>query len=216
MRRMLYVLLMVAGLILTAQSASAQAIVSWTGGSEFAIFYADSTGDVVGYRFEVNMPVTVDSLGVWDADTQAGGAGLTSDHMVGIWDDTQTLIASTTVTPTSVIGGDFRYEPITPVDLVPGTVYTIGALYTATDDDGYISTATGLVTHPDITWINAVFPIDPPGGNQGFVFPLGDSAPSSQGRFGPNFTFNMTDPTIFTDGFESGDTTSWSATVGGT
>ncbi len=39
MRRTLCVLIVVAIATLTSQAASAQAIVSWVGGSEFAIFY---------------------------------------------------------------------------------------------------------------------------------------------------------------------------------
>ncbi len=190
MRRVTCFLLMAVLAAFTAQAASAQAIQSWTGGSEFTSYYGSAAGDVVGYRFMVNTDVAVESLGAWNADT-GGGGGLDSDHEVGIWDDTMTLIASATVTPTSTVDGDFRYEAITPVILATGTLYTIGAIYTPTDDDNYISSATGLVTDPDVTWVNAVFPA---AAELGFVFPTEDSAPTSQGRFGPNFTFGP--PTI--------------------
>ncbi len=158
------------------------AIVSWTGGSEFAIFYGGSTGDVVGFRFMMNSEMAVESLGVWANDSTV--PGLTSDHMVGIWDDTMTLIASTTVTPASPMTGDFRYEAIAPVNLSTGTLYTIGALYTATDDDAYVSSAANLVTDPAVSFQGAVFPSV---GDLGFVFPTEDSGIGSQGRFGPNF-----------------------------
>ncbi len=165
------------------RGAGSQAIESFSGGSEFPIFYGGSTGDVVGYRFTMNSAQSVQSLGVWNGDS-LGGGGLDNDHQVGIWDDSQTLIASVTVTTSSPITGDFRYESITPVVLNPGTTYTIGALYTATDDDGYLSNPT-IVTNPEVNTVNAVFPAS---GDLGFVFPTEDSA-GNPGRIGPNFIF---------------------------
>lgn len=165
------------------RGAGSQAIESFSGGSEFQIFYGGSSGDVVGFRFTMNSAQAVQSLGVWNGDT-LGGGGLDNAHQVGIWDDTQTLIASATVTPSSPITGDFRYESVSPVVLNPGTTYTIGALYTATDDDGYLSNPT-VVTNPEVNTVNAVFPAS---GDLGFVFPTEDSA-GNPGRIGPNFIF---------------------------
>ena len=166
-----------------APTGSNVAIQSFTGGTEFVIFYGGSTGDVVGFRFTMATDQAVDSLGIWNGDSQAS-PGLTSSHEVGIWDDTMTLVASTTVTPASPVSGDFRFEAITPVTLTAGTVYTIGAMYTATDDDAYVSGPT-ITFDPEVTSINAVFPS---AGDLGFVFPTNDS-PGNPGRIGPNFTF---------------------------
>lgn len=168
-----------------------QAIESIVGGTEFAIFNTDSTGDVVGFRFTMNSSQAVQSLGIWNGDTQAGGAGLTSSHQVGIWDEAQNLIASTTVTPSSPVTGDFRFEAITPVTLDPGVTYTIGALYTATDDDGYASGPT-VTSSTEVNLVNAVFP---PAGDLGFVFPTSDSA-GNPGRIGPNFIFGPSQPPL--------------------
>jgi hypothetical protein len=90
------------------------------------------------------------------------------------------------VTTSGTIIGDFRYEPIAPVTLSVGTVYTIGALYFSTDNDNYISSASNLVTAPEVTWINAVYPS---AAELGFSYPGNDSSSSSVGRFGPNFTW---------------------------
>ncbi len=188
MRRVTCFLLMAVLAAFTAQAASAQAIQSFTGGSEFVIFYGGSTGDVVGYRFTVATDIGVTDLGVWDGDS-VGAGGLDNDHMVGIWDDTMTLIASATVTPASPATGDFRYEAITPVILTTGVTYTAGAMYTATDDDAYISSPT-ITADPDITFVNAVFPSV---GSLGFVYPENDSV-GNPGRIGPNFIFGP--PTI--------------------
>ncbi|MEM1081572.1 MAG: DUF4082 domain-containing protein [Pseudomonadota bacterium] len=159
------------------------AIDSFTGGTAFGNFYADSTGDVVGFRFTMNSEQAVQSLGVWNGDT-AGAGGLDNPHQVGIWDDTETLIASTTVTPTSTAIGDFRYEDISPVTLSTGVTYTIGVVYTATDDDSYVSGPT-ITFNSEVTSVNAVFPS---AGDLGFVFPTEDSG-GNAGRLGPNFLF---------------------------
>jgi len=185
MKNIICYLLVACTYVLAAQTASAQAIQSWTGGAEYPSYYSSVAGDVVGYRFEVTFSVSVDSLGVWNGDST--GAGVDSDHQVGIWDSTMTLIASTTVTPTSTVLGEFRYEAITPVALSTGMVYTIGSLYTPTDNDNYISSASDVVTASGVTWINAVYPS---AAELGFVFPANDSATGSKGRFGPNFTFS--------------------------
>ncbi|MEE4270495.1 MAG: DUF4082 domain-containing protein [Thermoanaerobaculales bacterium] len=185
MRRLLFVAVIV---IACAPAAMGQGITGFVGGSEFVIFYGDSTGDVVGFRFQVTAPLEIAMLGVWNADTNAGGAGLTSTHQVGIWDGSQNPVASVVVDPaTGTVIGDWTYESVTPVTLTPGQTYTAGVLYTATDNDSYISSATSVTTDPNVQFLNAVFPSE---GNLGFVFPTEDSL-GSNGRFGPNFTFSV-------------------------
>lgn len=169
-----------------ASVASAQAVQSFTGGSQFAIFFGGSTGDVVGYRFSVNSPITVTDLGVWNADTNTGGAGLSSDHMVGIWENsTQSLLTFATVSPVgSTVIGQWNYVPTDPVVLVPGVMYTAGAMYTATDNDSYISSPSSVMAAPEVNIINGV---NPSAGNLGFVYPTTTS--TNIARFGPNFLF---------------------------
>lgn len=185
MKKVKYYLLLVAFLSFLPQLASAQAIESFTGGNSWAIYYGGSTGDVVGFRFQVNTPVMVTSLGVWNGDND----GLSSDHMVGIWDGT-TQIISATVTPAGTVNGDFRYVGISPVTLLPGKTYTAGAMYTASDNDQYISTAGTLSVAPELVFLNAVFPST---GDLGFVYPTEDS-PGNFGRFGPNMIFTAANP----------------------
>jgi len=174
-------------LVAVAPVAMGQAITGFSGGSEYPLYYGGSTGDVVGFRFEVLSPLEVDMLGVWNADNSAGGAGLTSTHQVGIWDASQALLASVTVDPaTGTVVGQWTYESITPVTLMPGQVYTAGALYTGDDNDNYISGASSVTTDPDVVWIQSVFPA---AGSLGFTYPANNS--TSGGRFGPNFTFTV-------------------------
>jgi hypothetical protein len=177
------ILLLVAAVC--AQVALGQpAITSFSGGSQYIIYYGGSTGDVIGWRFTVDQQTWVTDVGVWNND-QTGG--LETDHPVGIWDDTQMLMDSAIVGPTGSVVGDWIYEPIGPVVLVPGTTYTTGVLYFSDDDDYYISSATSMVTDPNINWTNSVYPA---AGSMGFVYPTLSS--TSFGRFGPNFIFNLT------------------------
>jgi hypothetical protein len=186
MRRALFVVLI---LVAAAPAVMGQAVSGFSGGSEFQIYYGGSTGDVIGWRFNVTAPLEIAALGVWNADTVAGFEGLTSTHQVGIWDASQALVTSATVDPaTGTVIGDWTYAAVGPVTLTPGQTYTAGVLYTATDQDAYISSASAATTDPNVTWLNAVFPA---AGDLGFVFPANDSAPTSVGRFGPNFTFTV-------------------------
>lgn len=200
MKKVLCLVVFAAALVLTAQPASAQAIESFSGGSAFQCFYGDTTGDVIGWRFTVSEPLLVDSLGVWDDDpitsqgAEARGGGsepaspsLDSSHQVGIWDDSQSLVVSTTVTPGSPLQDDFRYESVAATVLDPGTTYTIGSMTDCEDNDTYISSASSLETAPEVTHLLAVFPADI---DMGFVFPTEDSA-GNLGRIGPNFTFTV-------------------------
>jgi len=168
-----------------AAVASGQAITGFTGGSQFDVYHTGSTGDVIGWRFTVSSPLEVSDLGVWNADTQAT-AGLTTTHQVGIWDSGQNLLASATPGPGGTIVGDWTYASITPITLMPGETYTIGAMYAAGDGDSYISSASSATTDPDVTWLNSVYPAS---GSLGFVYPATDT--SSFGRFGPNFLFTV-------------------------
>ena len=99
------------------------AVESFTGGSLFASFYAGTTGDVIGYRFSVSENVMVSDLGVWIDDDD-----LQSSHMVGIWDQSQSLLVSATVQPSDRAVGEWRYASVSPTLLSPGQTYTAGAM----------------------------------------------------------------------------------------
>lgn len=167
--------------------ANAQAITGFTGGSQFNIYYGASTGDVIGWRFTVNTDIFVTDLGVWNGDTQLGFEGLTSDHMVGIWNsDTGSLLISGTAGPGGTAVGAFTYTSVADTVLSTGGNYVIGAMYTATDGDSYISSASTLTTDPAVNFGGAMFP---DAGDLGFVLPGQQSAATSRGRLGPNFLF---------------------------
>jgi MYXO-CTERM domain-containing protein len=147
--------------------ANAQAITGFTGGSQFNIYYGNSTGDVIGWRFTVNSDIFVTSLGVWNGDTHS-------------------LLVSGTAGPGGSVVGAFTYTSVADTLLSTGGNYVIGAMYTATDGDSYISSATTLTTDPAVNFGGAMFP---DAGDLGFVLPGQQSAATSRGRLGPNFLF---------------------------
>lgn len=162
-----------------------QAIISFTGGTEYDSYYGSAAGDVVGWRFTVAQQTWVLDLGVWNAD-QTGGVDI--PHAVGIWDESQVLLDSVMVGPTGTVVGDWIYESVTPlIVLMPGETYTIGVLYFSGDDDWYISSASSVTTDTNVTLVNAVYPAS---AELGFVYPALDSPPV--GRFGPNLIFDLT------------------------
>jgi len=106
----------------------------------------------IGWQLSVSSTITIDGLGLFDVDP----AGLTETHQVGIWDNSGTLLASTTVTSgstfvTSVSGaGDWLFNSITPLVLAPGT-YVVSGFY-ATSADSVMANAT-IVTDPRISFL---------------------------------------------------------------
>jgi MYXO-CTERM domain-containing protein len=179
--------LVLAALAGTASLASAQAVNGFTGGSQFGIFFGNSTGDVVGWQFTVNEDIFVTGLGVWNQDTQAGLEGLTSDHRVGIWDlGTGNLLVEGTAGPGGNVIGAWTYTSVADTTLSVGSTYVIGAMYSATDGDSYISSASSVSMDPTINFGGGRSPL---AGDLGFVLPETFGGATSLGRFGPNFTF---------------------------
>jgi MYXO-CTERM domain-containing protein len=179
----------VAGL---ASLASAQAITSFSGGTQFGSFFAGTiAGDTVGFEFSVNQDIFVTDLGVWNSDTQPGpNAGLTSSHRIGIWDlASGSLLVEGRAGPGDNVVGQWTYVSVANTQLSVGNTYVIGALYNeggVDDGDSYISSATSLTTAGDINFLGARSPL---AGDLGFALPDTFSGSFSNGRFGPNFLF---------------------------
>jgi hypothetical protein len=92
-------------------------------------FLFDPTGLTLGFEFQVNRPVSVDSLGAFDS----GGDGLAAGVTVGLWEDGVTPIALATAQIPSgsgaMLDGFFRYVNVQDVVLTPGHIYAIGAFF---------------------------------------------------------------------------------------
>jgi hypothetical protein len=107
----------------------------------------------IGWQFSVNAPITVDGLGMFDAVVP----GLAGTHEVGLWDNSGTLLASTTVTNASTpvasadaVAGRWLFENIAPLALTPGT-YVVG-LHDGTAVDFNLDNPT-FTTAPQITFL---------------------------------------------------------------
>lgn len=125
--------------------------------------YSFSTGSwepyydnyVGGNLFTANATVDVSELGFWDYQDN----GLATSHVVGLFDASGNLLASTTIDAgtTDTLIGDFRYKPLaTPVTLTAGSQYTMAAVMNIFDasviyngNDRFNST--GLAESPLIT-----------------------------------------------------------------
>jgi len=148
--------------------------------------YLFAAGDsTFGWEFTVSNPVTVSSLGFFDAEEP----GLIEPHAVGIWDLSSSLLASTMVgndgQPYPATGGEGQwiFQSVSPVQLGAGT-YVIGAHYPTPRGD-MITTdifrgALDPIPPPSISWNNQR------GGGSGFVFPS-NVAVNIVGGFGPSF-----------------------------
>lgn len=90
-------------------------------------FEYDSSAWTLGWKFTVNEPATVHALGVYDDSIQDG---LVNSAQVGLWlaaggdPIAQTIIPTGTAAP---LDGHFRFAPITPTLLAPGTEYIVGS-----------------------------------------------------------------------------------------
>ncbi|MCS6775323.1 MAG: PEP-CTERM sorting domain-containing protein [Chloroherpetonaceae bacterium] len=111
----------------------------------------------MGFAFNVQAPITVYSLGIFDGDQD----GLISSYEVGLFDPVGTLIASVTVPSGNgaILVNQFRYvDLIAPVVLLPGNNYTLGALYLdGVDPVLFPGEAIGFVTHPSIQFVESRF-----------------------------------------------------------
>lgn len=187
MTRSLGAIVLVVTSVLAAPAGAVPVISGFTGGTgPFAIFYGDSVGDVVGFSFTADVDLTVTDLGILD-DPLDGV--LDAAHMVGIWDvATQDLLGSVSVDNSGTLIDGFYYSSLGgPVNLTAGTDYLLGALYTATDDDGYLSSPTTV----DTMFISNTVGVFPAALDLGFAFPTEVSA--NLGRLGPNM---LAEPTV--------------------
>ena len=92
-----------------------------------------------GLFFTPTTSIFITSLGYVDCGFSVG-------HMVGLYDvSTPTLLASTTVTGSSIFSSNFRYNLITPVSLTAGHQYAIVGTFTpgTGPDKGYQAVSAG-------------------------------------------------------------------------
>jgi hypothetical protein len=109
----------------------------------------------VGAVFGVTNNITVTALGCFDYLLGPGQGAVE----VGLWTSSGTLIASNTITASSTLFNQSRYQAVTPVFLVPGQTYHLGAFPTNGTWSGLYIEAPALggsvVTAPEIALGNS-------------------------------------------------------------
>ena len=137
---------------------------------------------VLGWEFTVVDNIIVTDLGVLDIN----GDGFAGEHEVGIFDMSGTLLSSTFINSTSLLGANnFRYNTINELGLFSGTSYVIAAyvgneLYTDSNN------VTNLQFTPEITFNRSRFE-----STTAFLYPTAGSN-DSLSFFGANFQYQTT------------------------
>ncbi|MFK5980997.1 MAG: VPLPA-CTERM sorting domain-containing protein [Rhizobiaceae bacterium] len=137
----------------TFTQAYAATLIDFTSDNSSPVWYGNSLGCgggcTLGYQFNVSSALTIDGLGVYDADSN----GLNNSHDVGIWNSGGGLLASVTVGPgssnaiASASGtGDFVYGDIGSLLLSAGD-YIVGALFSNGDTDAVVFDAGGIFSN---------------------------------------------------------------------
>jgi hypothetical protein len=81
----------------------------------------------LGWTFESTNAFAVTQLGCFAKVFEV--YPLVTSVQVGLWNNSGLLLASNSITPTSSLVNQTRYESITPVALAPGQVYHLGVYY---------------------------------------------------------------------------------------
>jgi hypothetical protein len=145
-------------------------------------FEYDGSPWTLGWKFTVNSPSVVESLGVYDS----GLDGLAGSALVGLWLATGGEAVAQATVPSgtaATLDGHFRFVPIAPTTLSPGVEYVVGAYL-----NGELATSffggNGLVD-PRVNVIDARYS---PFGSAAFMFPS-ETDPGTEGAafLGGNF-----------------------------
>ncbi len=126
-----------------------------TGGTPTPCGTCGTSGTTFGWSFQVNSPITVTGIGVWDAGSD--GIGLTTD--AGLFTAGGTLLVSAPIsdasTPVASASTDGRwlFANFQPITLTPG-VYLIGNVFW--DGIPLAQIDAPFVTIPEITFLGGV------------------------------------------------------------
>jgi len=158
-------------------------------GNEGILTFSGTGGYVngtAGWSFDPTVNISVTSLGASDVSTFGS-----SPLLVGLWDQSGSLLASTTVSSNDPIVNLTHYDSITPVTLTAGQTYYLGAyavnggttVVVGEDPPGIGGFAT---TSSQIQLLTAVLST-----NSGFSFPNTIAGDPGSALFGPNFQFTV-------------------------
>lgn len=147
-------------------------------------------GGTLGWTFESTNAFAVTQLGCF-AKVFEDNPGVTSVQ-VGLWNHSGLLLASNSITPSSSLFDQTRYESITPVALASGQVYHLGVSYPggSLGLDVAGPTVGGSVTVAPAIQVDAVA-----FATNGFAFPVALAGTAGSIVVGPNFRFQFV-PTL--------------------
>jgi hypothetical protein len=142
----------------------------------------------VGWQFNVLTSLTVTDLEWYDPTRN----GLSTEHMVGIWDSAGALLTSALIPAGAAAGldGMFRFVLVTPVVLPVGNGFVVGGENFAANTDrlacGSGGSCDGLLAQtldPRLSFVNATFSLI----GTGFTDPTNFSG-AHEGFYGPSFS----------------------------
>jgi hypothetical protein len=136
----------------------------------------------VGFSFNVTSPITVTGLAFLDPDASGGE--------VGLWNASQNLLGSVTVTSSdpTLGGAGFNYELLsTPVVLSDGR-YVVAAEY-SDSSESYSYNVSGQTTIPQITYVAPFYSYSPT-----LTFPLVDDVALNNGFYGADIVVSASAP----------------------
>lgn len=142
----------------------------------------------LGYEFTADAPLTVVALGNW----LPSGASFPQPQQVGLWTSSGTLLASTYVTNSDTVIGNWIFNSITPVALTAGQTYVVGGQGGA----DYTGNSGATTFDPNITYVQDL--ATPNGGaNSPLVMPTSTNglSASNAGWFGGNVFFGTASST---------------------
>jgi hypothetical protein len=164
----------------TTNSEASQVALDFSGGSSYFASQDSGSPYTIGWSFTTTQTFTLTGLGFWDeADHTLGFS-----HDVGLWDSSQNLLASTTITSASTAvasagPGQWLFNSTETVTLSAGT-YFIGATYLSTDNvDAYRYYPASVATISGLTFDAARYVYGP-----GLNFP--GNFQGGNAYFGPN------------------------------
>jgi hypothetical protein len=134
-------------------------------GVDFTSPGSQNSGSVwsLGYQFIANSAVSVVALGTFDYAQD----GLVGPQQVGLWDSSQNLLASTFVDNSDPLQGFWRFNAITPINLVIGATYYVAAQ----GGEGYTFGTSGFTVDPSITFVEDAWHYNGNANNSPLAFP---------------------------------------------
>ncbi len=164
----------------------------------------DNAADTSGNPGSSGIGASSYSLGfAFTADTASfvTSLGYFNDHQVGLYQvvpgaavtpESGLLLGQTTITLASTARGDFLYNAITPIALLPGTEYVLAGVSGPQDpfiynvEDDTRSDFTGLTVDPAVTYNQSRYAVSDT------LTHAGSYDGSEPGFFGPNFQISST------------------------